>query len=241
MIPKKIHYCWFGGKKLPKLARKCIDSWKKKCPDYEIIEWNESNFDLNSNTYVKEAFENKKWAFITDYVRLYVLYNYGGVYMDTDVEVIKNIDKFLDNKAFSGFENIDYVPTGIMASEKHNKLIKELMDYYNDRHFVMSDGKLDLKSNTETITEILSTKGLVKNNEFQVIEGFALYPNDYFCPVDHATKKLRKTKNTYTIHWFSGSWVDGKTKFKIKVWNICSAIIGEKNMHKISNKIKGGK
>ena len=238
-IPKKIHYCWFGGKELPKLAKKCIESWKKYCPDYEIIEWNEKNFDININTYVKEAYENKKWAFVTDYVRLYVLYNHGGIYMDTDVEVIKNIDEFLDNDAFFGFENIDYVSTGIMASKKRNQLFKTFMDYYNDRSFVTQDGKLDMTTNVKIITDILSTKGLKKNNKKQTIEGLTIYPCEFFCPLDFNSKKLRKTKNTYVIHWYMGSWLDLKTKLKLKTWKIGSFIIGEKNMCKISNKIKG--
>ena len=123
MIPKIIHYCWFGDKELPKLAKKCLASWKKYCPDYQIKCWNESNFDVNSNQYVKEAYENKKYAFVTDYVRLYALYNFGGVYMDTDVEVIKNIDDFLNCKGFSSFESTNLVPTGILASEKELPII----------------------------------------------------------------------------------------------------------------------
>ena len=124
MIPKIIHYCWFGGKPLSPMARRCIDSWKKYCPDYQIKRWDETNFDLNSCTYIREAYEAKKWAFITDYVRLCVMYNYGGIYMDTDVEVLKNLDCFLSEKAFSGFESVDRIPTGIMASEKECPIIK---------------------------------------------------------------------------------------------------------------------
>ena len=125
MIPKKIHYCWFGKGEKPKLVKDCIDSWKKNCHDYEIIEWNEDNFDININAYVKEAYECKKYAFVTDFVRLFVLKKYGGVYMDTDVEVIKSLDGFLKHHAFSSFENNDYIPTGIMASEKNNKWISK--------------------------------------------------------------------------------------------------------------------
>ena len=133
MIPKKIYYCWFGGKPLPKLAKKCIKSWKKFLPDYEIIECNENNFDLNCCDYVREAYDNKKYAFVTDYVRLYMLYKEGGIYMDTDVEVLKNLDCFLNEKAFSGFENEKYVPTGLMASEKGNEIIGELLNYYDNK------------------------------------------------------------------------------------------------------------
>ena len=238
-IPKKIHYCWFGGKELPKLAKKCIESWKKYCPDYEIIEWNENNFDINMNTYVKEAYENKKWAFVTDYVRLYALYNYGGIYMDTDVEVVRNLDEFLENESFFGFEDSSHVSTGIMASKKNNQLIKEIINHYDTRNFIMKDGKLDMTTNVIIITEILSKKGLKKNNKKQTIEGLTIYPSEFFCPLDCNSKKLRKTRNTHAIHWFSGSWLDLKIKLKMKIWKIGLNIIGEKNMHKISNRIKG--
>ena len=191
MIPKVIHYCWFGGKEMPKLAKKCIKSWKKYCPDYELKLWNEETFDINSNPYVKEAYENKKFAFVTDYVRLFALYNYGGVYMDTDVEVLKSIDEFLENAAFTGFESSNYVPTGIMASEKKLPIIKSLLDYYTDRHFVNTDGSFDITTNTKTITKILSDKGLILNNSYQKVEEFTLYPSDYFCPIDWRTNKKK--------------------------------------------------
>ena len=128
MIPKIIHYCWFGGNELPEMAKRCINSWKQVLPEYKIIRWDESNFDI-CNTYVKEAYENKKYAFVTDYVRLYTMYTYGGIYMDTDVEVLKPLDKFLVNKAFSGFENYMNIPTGIMACEKGYPDFKELLSY----------------------------------------------------------------------------------------------------------------
>lgn len=215
-IPKKIHYCWFGGKPLPEDAKKYIESWKKYCPDYEIIEWNESNFDLNSNMYVKEAYEARKWAFITDYVRLYVMYNYGGIYMDTDVEVLKKLDVFLENDAFSGFESNKYIPTGIMACKKGFKLFGELLDYYTNKHFKKENGDLDLTTNVITITNICKKHGLVLNNKQQNVDGFMLYPAEYFCPKDYKTGEINVTENTYTIHHFSGSWLEDEDK-EIKV------------------------
>ena len=137
MIPKVIHYCWFGRGKMPELALKCIESWKKYCPDYEIKEWNEDNFDLDMYPYAREAYDNRKFAFVTDVVRLYALYHEGGVYMDTDVEVLKPLDKFLVHHAFSGFEDDWDVPTGIIASEKGGRWAKENLDYYKEKHFVM--------------------------------------------------------------------------------------------------------
>lgn len=216
-IPKKIHYCWFGGNPLPDDAKKYIDSWKKFCPDYEIIEWNESNFDLNSNDYIKEAYDAKKWAFVTDYVGLYVMYNFGGVYMDTDVELLSNIDKFLEHDAFSGFESVNWIPTGIMACKKGFTLFKELLDDYDDRHFIKEDGTYDLTTNVLSITKICKKYGLELNNNYQVIEGFALYPNDVFCPKSHETGIINITNNTVAIHHFAGSWLDNREHSRRKL------------------------
>ena len=213
MIPKTIHYCWFGGKPLPELALKCIDSWKEFCPDYEIICWDESNTDLNENDYIREAYENKKWAFITDYVRLKVLYEQGGVYMDTDVQVCKSLDLFLNNSAFSGFENDHQIPTGIMASEAGHPFFKRLLKYYDGRHFVQKDGSFDQKTNVETITEIGSENGFIPNDTLQTVCGMTFYPHDYFCPKSHVTGEIHTTENTVCIHHFDGSW---KTDEEIK-------------------------
>lgn len=206
MIPKKIHYCWFGGKPLPELAIKCIASWKKFCPDYEIIEWSENNFNVQCCDYVKEAFQQKKWAFITDYVRLKVLTEYGGIYMDTDVELIQPLDSFLKEKAFSGFETPDAIPTGIMACEKDFPLFKEMVFEYEKRHFIRSDGSLDGMTNVIYITDVCLKKGLKLNNSYQIIEGFALYPKEYFCPKSYLTKEIHCTEHTHAIHHFSASW-----------------------------------
>ncbi len=207
MIPKTIHYCWFGRNPKPKLAEKCIKSWKKYCPDYKMIEWNEDNFDISSAPlYVRQAYEAKKWAFVTDYVRLWALVNYGGVYMDTDVEVIKPLDRFLTHPAFSGFEDDTHVPTGIMACEKDFPLFLGFLRYYDTASFYNQDGTISYTTNVEVITDCCAAKGLIQNNTYQTIEGFALYPKDVFCPVSYKTGFLEKTRNTVTIHWFSGSW-----------------------------------
>lgn len=213
MIPKIIHYCWFGGNPLPEDAKACIESWKKYCSDYKIIEWNEQNFDFEMNDYVREAYNAKKWAFITDFVRLYVLDKYGGIYMDTDVEVLKNLDELLCNNGFSGFEDIDRVPTGIMAAEKNNTFIRNQLSYYEGKHFIV-DGKPNLTTNVETITSYCVENGLKLNNELQKINDFTFYPKDYFCPKNCQTLELNITKNTYTIHHFSGSWMNKGSKLK---------------------------
>lgn len=217
MIPKKIHYCWFGGNPLPDLAKKCIESWKKFCPDYEIIEWNESNFDVNCNAYVKEAYQAKKWAFVSDVVRLYALVNYGGIYMDADVEVLKPLDSLLTHEAFSGFESDTAIPTGIMACCKGQALFKELLEEYNTAHFIQEDGELDLTTNVVRITNTCLKYGLNLDNSLQTVNGFTLYPKDYFCPKDATTRELRITENSYTIHHFDGSWLPEVDKLAIKL------------------------
>ncbi len=217
MIPKIIHYCWFGGNPLPEDVKRYIEGWKKLCPDYEIVRWDESSFDINSVPYVKEAYENRKWAFVTDYVRLYALYNQGGIYMDTDVELLKPLDCFLENEAFSGFESETAVPTGIMASEPKQKAIGELLKDYDGRHFVNEKGELDLSTNVEAITRYFVTNGMLMNNQKQTVNGFTMYPCDYFCPKNSRTLKIEVTENSYTIHHFAGTWVEDNTNFRKKI------------------------
>lgn len=216
MIPKTIHYCWFGHNKKPELVEHCIKSWKKFCPDYEIIEWNENNFDINSNLYVKQAYENKKFAFVTDYVRLYVMYTYGGIYMDTDVEVLKSLDKFLYHEAFSGFENSTQIPTGIMAAQKGFRLFKDLLAYYDDAEFINSDGSMNQTTNVVVITNMMMKYGFIPNGKYQVIRGFALYPQNVFCPDHKKLSDKKYMKDTATIHFFAGSWKSEKVKRREK-------------------------
>lgn len=212
MIPKIIHYCWFGGKELPEEAKRCIESWKKFLPDYEIKEWNESNFDISQNQYVREAYESRKFAFVTDFVRLYALAKEGGVYMDTDVEVLKSYNPFLHHTAFSGFENNNYVPTGMMASEKGGRWVSDLLAGYADRRFIKEDGTFDMTTNTFTITEYMKKKGLICNNTYQDFPDLVtLYPADYFCPKDHTTGIIELTDNSVCIHHFAASWMPHNT------------------------------
>lgn len=236
MIPKTIHYCWFGRNPKPKLAEKCIKSWKKYCKDYEIIEWNEDNFNISeAPLYVRQAYESRKWAFVTDYVRLYAMVNYGGVYMDTDVEVIKPLDKYLEHKAFSGFENEVNIPTGIMACEKDFPLFDELLHYYDDAVFIKEDGSLNMTTNVDIITDICKKKGFVQNGIFQNIEGFALYPREFFCPANPGAVDVKKTSNTVTIHWYAGSWLDEKAKAEKEAW---IAVQKRNKKNKMKKKIK---
>jgi mannosyltransferase OCH1-like enzyme len=207
MIPKTIHYCWFGLGKLPPLACKCIASWRNFLPEYEIVEWNERTFNVQSNRYVREAYQNRKYAFVSDFVRLYALYHHGGIYMDTDVEVLQPLDKFLIHEAFSGFESPQHVPTGIMASVKGQRFIGELLSAYEDRNFVNSDGTLDYITNTLVITNSALRHGLKPNGAEQEVNGMMFYPPEYFCPYDVDTGVKAISSNTYCIHWFAKSYV----------------------------------
>ncbi len=208
MIPRILHFCWFGGNPYTPLAEKCIASWKRHLTDFEIIEWNENNFDITANQYVQEAFESKKWAFVSDYVRLHALYHHGGVYVDADLEVLRPVDRFLTHSAFSGYESEKIIPTAIMAAEKSHPWIKLLLDDYSDRRFIQPDGSFDMTANVHPITRLTSSHYSITPNGqmLEFGEGIAIYPKDFFCPLDYSTRKPVLTENSYTIHHFSSSW-----------------------------------
>ena len=220
-IPKVIHYCWFGRNPKPKLAEKCIRSWKKHCPDYEIIEWNEDNFDLAAcPPYVRQAYDAKKWAFVTDYARLKILYEQGGFYFDTDVELVKSLDSLRQEKCFMGIENsIRYVQvnTGLgMGAEAGFPLIREIAASYLDTPFVRADGTLDTTTCTVRNTEILKKHGYVEENRFQTVAGATIYPTEYFSPMVMENARLKVTKNTYSIHHYSLSWTPKENQMRRK-------------------------
>ena len=219
MIPKTIHYCWFGGKPLPRDAEKYIRSWRKYLPDYEIKRWDETNFDVNSIPYTKEAYEAGKYAFVSDYARFWILYNYGGLYFDTDVEVISSLDDIILVGPFMGVEQqnddlITVAPGLCIGADKGNELFADLIKYYGNAHFVSEDGSLCLTNIVEITTEYLRREGLKNMAEIQQCCGFNIYPKDYFCPIDYVTRELKVTSNTRAIHHYAESWLPRATKIK---------------------------
>lgn len=208
MIPKIIHYIWFSDSpEYPEDVVKCMNSWKEKMPDYEIKLWDAKDFDFSVCPYAQEAFQEKKYAFASDYVRLWALYNYGGIYLDTDIEVIKRFDELLDNKAFTGFEDHNRVAAWIFGSEKGNPIFKEFMDDYDGRRFILGEGQYDTTPNPVPITKRLVEHGLQLNGEYQELDEITIYPMDYFCPFNpYRESGDCFTENAYANHHFNGAW-----------------------------------
>ena len=216
-IPKVIHYCWFGNNEKSDLIKKCLESWKNHLPDYEIIEWNEKNFDVNINKYTEQAYKEKKFAFVSDYARLWVIYNYGGIYLDTDVEVLKNLDCFLANTCFMAFEGDHGVNLGlIFGALKGNKVIKEIMNKYENCYFINEDNTVNTKTIVHNTTEILINYGLTLDSTIkQCIEGIQIYPSIYFCPDKRTRENLSYRDETFTVHHYDASWVKESHKKRL--------------------------
>lgn len=223
MIPKKIHYCWFGNNAKPKVVEKCISSWKKKLPDYEIIEWNESNFDVNHNAYTKMCYENKKFAFLTDYLRLLIIYEHGGIYFDTDVEVIRSFDDLLCEKGFFGFENDSHVASGLgFGAEKGNTIVKKMLSEYDP----LLDGLHGTVGCPILNTKALVEEGLKLDGTLQRINGVLICPSDYFNPMNSATGEIKKTRNTYSIHRYSMLWLPKHKRIKSSITKVFHRFFG---------------
>jgi hypothetical protein len=218
-IPKIIHFCWFGNNKKPKLVRKCISSWEKYLDDYRLIEWNEENFDFFNCPFARRAYEAKKYAFVADYVRACVLYEYGGIYMDTDMEVLRKFDNSILNPgAFAGCEKIGLISAGIIGTSPRHFWIREVKEYYNKTPFVKENGTLDLTPIPTILTSISKGLGFIDSNDHQYLKGdIHIYPIDYFYPKSYETNVLILTANTITIHHFAGSWMPLKEKIMNKV------------------------
>lgn len=224
MIPKIIHYCWFGGNPKPKLAEKCIASWKKYCPDWQIIEWNESNFDVDMNGYTKMCLEQKKYAFLSDYVRLLVVAEQGGVYFDTDVELLRPIDELLENEAFFGFETPRYVASGLgFGSVAHGTVIEAMLREYD---FLLA-GTEGTRGCPILNTQALEKLGLVRDGSRQTVAGALVLPVESLNPYESSTGRLRKTKNTYSVHWYSASWMRPATRLRVAITRPLHRLFGE--------------
>lgn len=206
MIPKTIHFCWFSDEPYPEKIQRCIESWHQFLPDYHVKKWDTTNFYVNINPYVQEAFECHKWAFASDYVRLYALYTEGGIYLDSDIECLKSMDDLLCNKAFTGFEAKGMVAAWIFGSEKGNPIFKEFLDYYEGRHFLV-DGEMDLTPNPVPVSAICRQHGMTAADEIQRLDDITIYPKRFFCGKDVSTGIINVTPDTYTIHHFTGAWV----------------------------------
>ena len=232
-IPKVIHYCWFGKGKMPKLAKKCIKSWKKYCPDYEFFLHTEDNFDLTQNRYMREAYEAGKWAFVSDYARLKIIYDNGGIYLDTDVELIKPVDDLVKLGGFMGFDEKGIVATGLgFGAEKGNKIVSEFLKDYDDIPFILPDGSFDLTPCPDRNTEALKRLGMDTQNKNQTFMDVTFLPDEYLCPMDYYTGKKTITDKTYSIHHYSASWTNSVTKRTTRI----KRIIGVKMYNKLYGK-----
>ena len=207
IIPKVIHYCWFGGSPLPDRFKRWMESWYKFCPDYDIKEWNESNYDISKNRYMQQAYEHKKWGFVPDYARLDIIYENGGIYLDTDVELIAGLDDLLYQKGFIGFEREDFINLGMgFGAVRGLEIIKELRDDYDDKSFLKEDGSLDLLASPGIQTSMLEKKGLKRNGEYQTVDGLTVYPEKVLGGKNPLTRKIEILPCTRAIHHFTATW-----------------------------------
>lgn len=230
MIPKKIHYCWFGHGEMPQLAKDCIASWHKHMPDWEYKLWNEDNFDVESTPYTKEAYAARKYAFVSDFVRLYALKSEGGVYLDVDFIVYKPFDALLNQRAFAGFEGSKRQPVmmGVCASEAYGEWVTEMLDAYQGRRFFNVDGSPDMTTNVQFITAIMASNGFLQNGKEQDYKDLHVFPVDYFCP-RLTTGEYLRTDNTYCEHLGLDSWTGHASGWK----NTVKRIVGQKNMTRL--------
>ena len=238
MIPKVIHYCWFGRNEKSRAVLDCMESWKKYCPDYEIVEWNEDNYDVNSIPFISNAYKAGKWAFVSDYARLDIIYNHGGIYLDTDVELIKNIDPLLSLDAFAGFEGDATIATGLgFGAVRSHPMVKALKDDYLYRKFPENGDYMSIACPVIN-TEVFAKYGFVPNGTQQMVNGMMLFPKEYFNPKSNQTYLTQITENTYSIHHYDASWKKGSSAYKQKLIRAFSKIFGEKNLLRLKKLLK---
>ncbi|TXE18358.1 glycosyl transferase [Psychroserpens burtonensis] len=251
MIPKIIHFCWLSFDEYPKVIKKCIESWQNKLPDYEFVLWDTNKFDINSTTWTKQAFEAKQYAFAADYIRLHALYNYGGIYLDSDVEVLKTFDELLDLPYFVGLQCDNNIEAAIIGAQKGTDWIKGCLEHYDNKSFIKEDGSYNqeilpvvMRSQIKKYKKIIQ----LKSSEVQGIEiliedksSLFLFPSEYFSPKDHQTRQVFKTKNTYCIHHYNHSWFTLLNVIRLEVIKVIGLkttekIIGIVNMRKLISK-----
>ena len=229
MIPKIIHYCWFGRNEKPEKIQKCIESWKIHLSDYQIIEWNEDNFDYNLLTYTKDAYNAKKYAFVSDVARVKALYEMGGIYLDTDVMVYQNFDYILKHNCVLGFEMSNYIATSFMACVPKHYLMKDFYKLYLDLQFYDENGNIISGTNVSKLTNMLADKGLIKNNKLQQIDDIIIYPTDYFSPYNYAWEYSSKNDKTICEHMFYVSWMSKRQQIKKKIKKLVRLTINKLN------------
>ncbi len=221
------------------MIEKCIKSWEKFCPDWEIIEWNEGNYDVFRNEFCRQAYQNGKWAFVSDYARFDILNQFGGIYMDTDVEIVKSLDRFLEHDVFAGHETDEWVAPGlILGSVPEHPIMKSVLNAYESASFINNDGSENHKTVGEFFTDALRRNGLLPDGRYQEKDGIAVYPKEFFCPLDDSTGVLRRTENTYTIHWYSKTWISPGIKFRTKITRPFHRIFGVDCFSKMKRFIK---
>lgn len=239
MIPHKIHYCWFGYNKKPQLIQKCIASWQKYLPEWEIIEWNESNYDVTKNNYIAEAYREKKWAFVVDFARFDILNQYGGVFLDTDVELFKPIpDNFLKYEAFTGFESDKTINPGLIyASVPGQDMLQKIVAEYEKKHFGQKiNGRIE--NIVDVVTAVLNGQGLKGNNAFQIVNGVAVFPKEYFCCFNHEIQAFETTENTISVHHYFASWSPWYRRLYFRCIKEAAAILGKERYLKWKKRIK---
>ncbi len=233
-IPKVIHYCWFGGAEKPAIVQKCINSWKTHLTDYEIIEWNEENFDIEAHPFTKAAYEIGNYAFVSDYVRVYALYHQGGIYLDTDTEIYQSLNPFLNEDSFWGFEEKNFIATSLIGAKPFNSLIQEFLAFYDTVELINKEGEVKKFTNVTVVTEILQNKGIQLNGAYQKIEGvMTLYPQEYFSPYDYINCYSKATLKTYAIHHFHKSWLPLSTRVKSGIKKGVVKVIGGQRLARL--------
>lgn len=244
MIPKVIHYCWFGGSPLPPLAEKCLTSWRKYLPDYELRRWDESNFDVDSHPYTKAAYEAGLYAFVSDYARFRILYEMGGLYFDTDVEVIRPLDDILEKGPFLGFEldgaagRMAVAPGLGMAAEPGMELYREILEKYDTLPFFAPDGRRNPYTMIPLVTDLLERKGLTGRDGIEEVAGVRVYPASWFNPFDEATGRLKKTADTHTIHWYAKSWCTPEPGVRVFLKRLSRRILGTGTVSALGRMLK---